>query len=102
MARKTPSDPRASERASHLAVALYPEDSRTFEALVQSSGLTRSGWIRGAIRAAAADPAIAQAIAETGDRTGHGGSRPGAGRPRQVVSEQGDTTEAQQQKKEKP
>lgn len=78
-------DPRAAERADHLGMALYPDDARAFSALVESSGLTRSGWVRGAIRAAAASPEIAQAIAEAGDRTGHGGKRPGAGRPPKPV-----------------
>ncbi|WP_123825095.1 hypothetical protein [Kocuria soli] len=75
------SDPRAHERAQHLGLALYPADASAFSALVESSGLTRSGWVRGAIRAAVADPEIEQAIAAAGDRTGHGGKRPGAGRP---------------------
>lgn len=95
MARKTPSDPRATERAAHLGMALYPEDAALFGALVAESGVTRSGWVRGAIRAAAADPEVARAIAEAGDRTGHGGSRPGAGRPRRL-SEQGDMTEQEE------
>lgn len=99
MTRKPPSDPRAAERASHLAVALYPENARAFEVLVAESGLTRSGWIRGAIRAAATDPAIARAITEAGDTTGHGGPRPGAGRPRRL-SEQGDKAEQDEQNEE--
>ena len=74
-------------------MALYPEDALAFSALVAASGLTRSGWVRGAIRAAAADPAIAQAIADAGDRTGHGGRRLGAGRPQKAagLSEQGES-----------
>lgn len=85
MSRKKPiPDPRAAERASHLGIALYPDDSARFEALLTASGLTRSGWVRGAIRAAAADSEIAAAIAEVGDKTAHGGARPGAGRPRKA------------------
>lgn len=74
-------DPRAAERASHLAVALHPDDAARFTAVLADSGLTRSGWVRGAIRAAAASPEVARAITEAGDTTAHGGRRPGAGRP---------------------
>lgn len=62
-------------------MALYPEDAQAFAALVNESGLSKSGWVRGAIRAATASPEIAAAIAGVGDRTGHGGLRSGAGRP---------------------
>lgn len=92
--KRTRSDPRASERATHLAVALYPEDAQRFDAVLTSSGLTRSGWVRGAIRAAAADPDLARAIAEAGDPTSHGGRRPGAGRPPGAMQDE--------QKEEKP
>ncbi|PKZ40779.1 hypothetical protein CYJ76_11260 [Kytococcus schroeteri] len=81
----------------HLGMALYPADAQAFATLVEESGLTRSGWVRGAIRAAMASPEIAQAIAEAGDRTGHGGRRPGAGRPRRV-SEQGESVDHQEEK----
>lgn len=92
-------DPRADERAAHLGMALYPADAQAFATLVESSGLTRSGWVRGAIRAAAADPEIAQAIAEAGDRTQHGGRRPGAGRPPKEPgsSEQGESVSKEQE-----
>lgn len=96
MARKGVPDPRAAERAEHLGVALYPNDAERFAALVEESGLTRSGWVRGAVRAAAADPAVARAIAEAGDRVGHGGRRPGAGRPRRV-SEVAESVETDQE-----
>lgn len=85
------------ERAAHLGMALYPDDAQAFSALVESSGLTRSGWVRGAIRAAAADPVIAAVIAAAGDRTGHGGKRPGAGRPRRSVSEPDESVEVQEE-----
>lgn len=86
-------DPRAAERAEHLGLALYPQDAALFAALVEDSGLTRSGWVRGAIRAAAASPEIAAAIEAAGDRTGHGGPRPGAGRPRRVSEPSGKVKE---------
>lgn len=90
-------DPREHERAEHLGLALYPADAQAFAALVESSGLTRSGWVRGAIRAAAASPAIAQAVTEAGDQTGHGGKRPGAGRPRRSVSEPDESVEVREE-----
>ncbi len=90
------SDPRAAERATHLAVALYPADAQTCDGVLAESGLTRSGWVRGAIRAAAASPDVAAAIAEAADQTGHGGPRPGAGRPRRV-SEADATVEEQEE-----
>lgn len=97
MARKEVPDPRAAERAEHLGVALYPSDAGTFAALVEESGLTRSGWVRGAVRAAAADPAVARAIADAGDRIGHGGKRPGAGRPRRASEVAANVDKAQEE-----
>lgn len=74
-------DPRETERATHVQVALYPGDAAAFDAMLAVSGLTKSGWLRGAIRVAAADPEVAQAITKSADNVGHGGWRPGAGRP---------------------
>lgn len=80
-----------------MQVALYPHDNATFEAVLAASGLTRSGWIRGAIRAAASDPDIAWAITEAGDHMGHGGIRPGAGRPAQGSTQEKQSYEEERQ-----
>lgn len=72
-----------------VQATLDEETAEMFVGLVEESGLSRWRWVRGAIRAAAADPKIAAAIVAAappeqrgGRRPGTGGRRPGAGRPR--------------------
>lgn len=72
-----------------MQTPLDEDEARMLLRLVDDAGLARWRWVRGAIRAAAADPAVARAIADAappdrrgGHRTGTGGARPGAGRPR--------------------
>ena len=76
-----------------VQATLDDETAEMLTALVQASGLSRWRWVRGAIRAAAADPAVAAAIVAAappeqrgGSRPGTGGRRPGAGRPRKAAS----------------
>lgn len=76
-----------NERSPRHDVRLEPE---AVEALDRLRGeATRTRWVRGAIRAAAADPGVASAVQAAmppdprgGARAGAGGKRPGAGRPR--------------------
>jgi len=77
--------------ARSIQATLDEETAQALADLVAHSGLSRWRWVRGAIRAAAADPAVAAAIAAAappeqrgGARKGAGGRRPGAGRPRRV------------------
>lgn len=72
-----------------VQATLDAETAQLLASLVKSSGLSRWRWVRGAILAAAADPAIAAAITAAappegrgGPRSGAGGRRTGAGRPR--------------------
>ena len=44
--------------------------------------ISASAWLRGAVRIAACDEGVADRIADAAPETGHGGPRPGAGRPR--------------------
>lgn len=72
----------------HLArtvqATLGEEEAAALVALVAASGLSRWQWVRGAIRAAAADPKVAATIAAAAPPDGRGGRRPGAGRPRKL------------------
>lgn len=82
--------------ARSVQATLDKETAEALQHLVVESGLSRWRWVRGAIRAAAADPEVAAAIVAAappeqrgGSRPGTGGRRPGAGRPRkaQAMSE---------------
>ena len=55
--------------------------------LAEAAGLSRARWVRAAIKAADEDPAIARRIAADPPESGHGGLRPGAGRPRKKREE---------------
>jgi hypothetical protein len=44
--------------------------------------MSSARWVRAAIRAAGADPVLAERIADSAPPSEHGGPRPGAGRPR--------------------
>ncbi len=55
--------------------------------------LSGSGWIRGAVRVALEDDDIAARIADAAPDTGHGGQRPGAGRPTKKLSAPQETNE---------
>lgn len=74
--------------ARSVQATLDEETAQMLADLVADSGLSRWRWVRGAIRAAAADPEVAAAIVAAapperrgGARPGAGGARPGAGRP---------------------
>lgn len=65
-----------------MQLTLPEEDARLLDAL--KGRLSGVAWIRGAVRLAAADSELARRIADAAPDTGHGGRRPGAGRPRKV------------------
>lgn len=69
-----------------VQATLGDDEAHLLLRLIDESGLTRWRWVRGAIRAAAADPAIAQAIVDAAPPDRRGGARPGAGRPRKDKS----------------
>ncbi len=50
--------------------------------LAEAAGMSSARWVRAAIRAAGADPVLAERIADSAPPSEHGGPRPGAGRPR--------------------
>lgn len=84
------------EAARSVQATLDAETAKMLAVLVESSGLSRWRWVRGAIRAAAADPSVAAAIVAAappeqrgGARPGTGGKRPGAGRPRKTSEASG-------------
>ncbi|GAA3288205.1 hypothetical protein GCM10020260_26310 [Nesterenkonia halobia] len=54
--------------------------------LAEAAGVSKAAWVRGAVRAASDSQAIAQPIATHADKTGWGGCREGAGRPRRSGS----------------
>lgn len=90
--------------ARSIQATLDEETARALTRLVAESGLSRWRWVRGAIRAAAADPAIATAIAAAappeqrgGARKGAGGRRPGAGRPRRASEVAANVDKAQEE-----
>ena len=69
-----------------------PDDDSDADALTElansastpEKNVSRSSWVRGAVRVALSDDSIAQRIAEAAPdtrETGHGGRRPGSGRP---------------------
>lgn len=75
--------------ARSVQATLDEETAQMLADLVETSRLSRWRWVRGAIRAAAADPSVAAAIVAAappeqrgGTRPGTGGKRAGAGRPR--------------------
>lgn len=84
------------EAARSIQATLDEETATMLATLVEASGLSRWRWVRGAIRAAAADPRVAAAIVSAappeqrgGARPGTGGRRPGAGRPRRLSDQDG-------------
>lgn len=73
------------------------EQSRSAEA-GREVKISASAWVRGAVQVAADDKDVADRIAEAAPETratGHGGRRPGAGRPpgRQRNQQQEETTD---------
>lgn len=68
--------------ARSIQATLGEEEAEALVALTSASGLSRWRWVRGAIRAASADPAVAAAIVAAAPPDGRGGRRRGAGRPR--------------------
>lgn len=56
-------------------------------AVRRSKALSPSAWVRGAIAVAINDDAIAARIADAAPEAGHGGPRPGAGRPKAASPE---------------
>ena len=88
--------------ARSVQATLDEETAEALERLVAASGLSRWRWVRGAIRAAAADPSVAAAIVAAappeqrgGARANAGGARPGAGRPRKRPGSPAENGEAQ-------
>lgn len=67
--------------AMRLTVPLDENDDDHLTDRANDAGVGRAAWVRGAIRAATANRAVADAIAEHADQTGWGGRREGAGRP---------------------
>lgn len=70
--------------ARSVQATLGEGEALALASLVAASGLSRWRWVRGAIRAAAADPAVAAAIIAAAPPEGRGGRRSGAGRPPRV------------------
>ena len=67
--------------AMRLTVPLEDDDDAHLTDRANEAHVGRAAWVRGAIRAATADRATADAIAKHADQTGWGGRREGAGRP---------------------
>lgn len=65
--------------ARTIQATLSEEDARALVSLVEGSGLSRWRWVRGAIRAASADPAVAAAIVAAAPPEGRGGPRANSG-----------------------
>ena len=93
--------------ARSVQATLDEETAEMLAVLVAESGLSRWRWVRGAIKAAAADPTVAAAIVAAapperrgGARPRAGGARPGAGRPRRQPgpSEQSEIVTGKQEK----
>lgn len=90
--------------ARTIQATLSEEDAQALVSLVEESGLSRWRWVRGAIRAASADPVVAAAIVTAappdgrgGARSNSGGARPGAGRKPRRTSDPTATAKAQQE-----
>lgn len=68
----------------NLRVFLDAQDAERLADLADSAQVTAASWVRGAIRLAATDPAVASAVAAAAPPDARGGRRAGAGRPRRV------------------
>lgn len=82
--------------ARSIQATLGEEEALALVALTEASGLSRWRWVRGAIRAAVADPAVAAAIVAAAPPEGRGGRRAGAGRPK--ASEAAETLDSEKEK----
>lgn len=88
-----------------MRISLPDDDARKLGELkktaerTKGSRVSRSAWLRGAVRVAGDDEEIARKIADAAPETGHGGARPGAGRPRGAheQEERRDGTSGQEQ-----
>lgn len=70
-----------------MRIDVHEDYAERLGRLAEAAGLSRARWVRAAIKAADEDPAIAQRIAADPPESGHGGHRPGAGRPRTTRTE---------------
>jgi len=68
--------------APQLSVRLGDDDESALNTLVADCQLTRTSWVRGAIRAAIESPVVADAITKRAPDDERGGVRDGAGRKR--------------------
>lgn len=65
-----------------MRIEIDAEYAARLTRLTEAVEMSRALWVRGAIRAAEADPDLARQIADSAPESEHGGARPGAGRPK--------------------
>ncbi|WP_353113256.1 hypothetical protein [Microbacterium sp.] len=67
---------------NYMQIDIPNPDAAALTRLAKDADLSRSRWVRAAIRSADADPQLADRIAAAAPEVAHGGYRPGAGRPK--------------------